>query len=55
VPRFLIAALRRQVGGRRPDQLVFITAAGTPLRNSSFRHHVFDPASSVPVCSPDPA
>jgi integrase len=23
---------------------VFTTAAGTPLRNSNFRHHVFNPA-----------
>src|SRR3954470_6780724 len=44
VPRFLVAALRRQVEGRRPDQSVFTTGAGTPLRNSNFRHHLFAPA-----------
>jgi integrase len=44
VPRFLLAELRSHVDGGRSDDLLFTTAAGTPLRNSNFRHHVFDPA-----------
>jgi integrase len=44
VPRFLVAALLHRVEGRRPDQPLFTTATGAPLRNSNFRHHVFDPA-----------
>ncbi len=44
VPRFLLAELRSHIDGRRSDDPLFTTAAGTPLRNSNFRHHVFDPA-----------
>jgi integrase len=36
------SAVRFRVGGGH--DLLFTTAAGTPLRNSNFRHHVFDPA-----------
>ncbi len=44
VPRFLVPALRDLVADRAPDDLLFTTKTGKQLRNSNFRHYVFDPA-----------
>lgn len=44
LPRFLIDPLAELLAGRRGDELVFTTAVGAPLRNTNFRHRVFDPA-----------
>lgn len=37
------AALERNVRGKRPDELVFTTPAGTPIRNSNFSMRVWRP------------
>lgn len=44
LPPFLMPALERRITERRPDDLVFTTYLGTPLRNNNFRHRVFSPA-----------
>lgn len=44
VPRFLRPALAVRIEGKEPDERVFRTPRGGPLRNSNFRHYVFDPA-----------
>jgi len=44
VPRFLTPALPNLVAGHDLDALVFTTKTGKQLRNSNFRHHVFDAA-----------
>jgi integrase len=43
-PRFLAEPLSDLLGGRPGDAPVFTTASGALLRNSNFRHHVFDKA-----------
>jgi integrase len=52
VPRFLVPALARLAEGRRPDDRLFATVSGAVLRNSNFRHHVFDPAVQRTGLSP---
>ncbi|HEY2176010.1 MAG TPA: tyrosine-type recombinase/integrase [Mycobacteriales bacterium] len=44
VPRFLRGALADQLAGKTPDDRVFSASRGGPLRNSNFRHYVFDGA-----------
>jgi hypothetical protein len=36
-----------RIDGRGPDELVFTTPAGYPLRMSNFRRHVWNPAVSA--------
>jgi integrase len=45
VPRFLRDDLAAQLAGRGPDDLVFPSRSGTPLRVQSFRRGWFDPAA----------
>src|SRR4051794_34481668 len=44
IPRFLVPTLSALVADRRPDALLFTTKTGKQLRNSNFRHYVFDAA-----------
>ena len=44
VPRLLRAELAAHIAGNKPGDRVFLTPRGGPLRNSNFRHYVFDPA-----------
>jgi integrase len=44
VPRFLVPALSTLAVDRSPEALLFTTKTGKQLRNSNFRHHVFDAA-----------
>ena len=44
VPRFLVPALRKLVCDRAPEAVMLRTKTGKQLRNSDFRHHVFDAA-----------
>jgi integrase len=44
VPRLLRAELAAHIKGKKPADRVFTTRRGRPLRNSNFRHHVFDSA-----------
>jgi integrase len=46
VPRFLRDDLASQLAGRGPDDLVFPSTAGTPLRVQSFRRWRFDRAAA---------
>ena len=45
VPRFVAERLGEHVRGRRPDDLVFTSPQGEPLRASNFRRDVFTPAT----------
>jgi integrase len=45
VPRFLQDDMAAQLAGRAPDNLVFPSRSGTPLRVQSFRRGWFDPAA----------
>ena len=47
IPRFLREDLSRQLVGRGPDDLVFPSTAGTPLRVQSFRRWRFDRAAAA--------
>jgi integrase len=47
IPKFLRADLAVQLAGRGPDDLVFPSRAGTPLRVQSFRRWHFDRAAAV--------
>jgi hypothetical protein len=38
------ADLQKLAEGRQPDDLLFTTVSGAVLRNSNFRHYVFDRA-----------
>ena len=44
VPRSLVDDLAAVLAGKGPDDLVFTTPSGTPLRLMNWRHRVFDPA-----------
>lgn len=46
VPRFVAERLGAHVAGRAPDDLVFTSPQGEPLRASNFRRDVFTPATS---------
>src|SRR5215213_9119323 len=43
--RFLLDELARHVAGLGPDELVFRSPKGGPLRNSNFRDQFFDRAA----------
>jgi Phage integrase family len=43
-PRFLVDELAAHVEGKAPDELVFSTPAGAPLRNTNFRRRHWDKA-----------
>jgi integrase len=45
VPRFIAGQLGEHVAGRAPDDLVFTSPQGEPLRASNFRRDVFTPAT----------
>jgi integrase len=45
VPRFVAERLGEHVAGRRPDDLVFTSPQGEPLRAGNFRRDVFTPAA----------
>ena len=44
MPRFLVDELAAHVEGKGPDEFVFLTPAGAPLRNTNFRRRHWDPA-----------
>jgi len=44
LPRFLVDELARHVEGKSPDELVFTTPNGAPLRNTNFRRRHWDKA-----------
>lgn len=44
LPQWLAIDLKELVDGRSPDDLVFTTPRGYPLRHSNFRRHVWIPA-----------
>jgi integrase len=44
VPAFLVPELVPLMEGREPDELVFRSPTGGPMRGSNFRHRVFRPA-----------
>lgn len=44
IPRSLLAAMKHQVAGKSPDDLVFTSPEGQVLRIGNWRHRVFDPA-----------
>jgi integrase len=46
VPRFLVDELAQHLAGKGPDELVFTTATGAPLRNRNARRAWFDPAAT---------
>jgi integrase len=45
IPRSLVTLLTEVVAGKGPDELVFTTWRGKPLRNLNFRRDVFDRAA----------
>ena len=45
IPRSLVDDLATHLAGRRPDDLVFASPRGAPLRNQNFRARVFGPAA----------
>jgi integrase len=46
VPSFVLDAVVLHMAGKAPGDLVFTSSTGTVLRNSNFRHHVFNRAAS---------
>jgi integrase len=44
VPRLLSGQLADYVEGRNPGEWLVPAQGGGPLRNSNFRHRIFDPA-----------
>ena len=52
-PRFLVPALEARAEGKTPEQLVFTSWLGAPLRNNNFRRRVFNPALAA-VMANDP-
>jgi len=55
IPRSLVDELALLVAGREPDDLVFTSPRGGPLRNHNFRQRVFAPAATaigVPQLTP---
>jgi len=47
IPRSLVEVLTEHVVGKDPDDLVFTSARGAPLRNHDFRARVFTPAAAA--------
>lgn len=47
IPRSLAGALAEHMAGKPPDELVFTSTRGAPLRNHNFRSRVFAPAAAV--------
>jgi integrase len=47
IPHWLATELKGLIHGRGPDDLVFTTLGGYPLRHSNFRRHVWNPAVAV--------
>ena len=45
IPRSLVTLLAEVIAVKSPDDLVFTTWRGKPLRNLNFRRDVFDPAA----------
>jgi len=55
IPRSLVDELAEQVAGKDPEDLVFTSPRGAPLRNHNFRSRVFTPAAvaiGVPKLTP---
>lgn len=55
IPRSIVDELARHVAGKSPDDLVFTSPRGAPLRNHNFRARVFTPAAraiGVPQLTP---
>jgi integrase len=55
IPRSLVDDLAEHLTGKGPDDLVFTSARGAPLRNHNFRARVFTPAAAsigVPHLTP---
>jgi integrase len=47
IPRSLVDALAEQVAGKSPEDLVFTSPRGAPLRNHNFRARFFAPAATA--------
>ena len=47
IPRSLVDALAEHVAGKSPEELVFTSPHGAPLRNHNFRARVFAPAAAA--------
>jgi integrase len=47
IPRSVADSLLEVTAGKQPDDLVFTTWRGAPLRNRNFKRDVFDPASTA--------
>ena len=47
LPRSLVDPLAEHMAGRYPDDLVFASPRGAPLRNHNFRARVFEPAATL--------
>lgn len=47
IPRSLVDELAAHVAGKQPDDLVFTSSRGAPLRNHNFRSRVFAPAAAA--------
>ena len=55
IPRSLVDDLAAHLAGRGPDDLVFASPRGAPLRNQNFRARVFGPAAvaiGIPELTP---
>jgi hypothetical protein len=55
IPRFLALMLATLIMGKQPDDLVFTTPSGAPLRLSNWRRSVFLPARKQAEISEAPA
>jgi integrase len=51
-PAFLRGSMDAHMARRGPDDPLFTSSRGCPLRNSNFRHYVFDPAVKRAALSP---
>lgn len=47
IPRSLVEKLAEHIAGKGPDDLVFTSPRGAPLRNHNFRARVFTPAATA--------
>lgn len=47
IPRSIVDQLAIHVAGKNPEDLVFTTTRGAPLRNHNFRRRVFTPAAEA--------
>jgi integrase len=47
IPRYLVDQLTEHVAGKDPEDLVFTSPRGAPLRNHNFRRRVFAPAAEA--------